>query len=115
MSGVGAAGRLNRTKPECGKYTVRYMFGAGYAVFDPDGNRVGETMAEERQANGYPKAMKTRADRAAKKAQRPCITCRTVFASEGIHNRICLSCRGRSDADLAPAQLGRMSGLSRGG
>lgn len=113
MSGVGIVGRLNRTKPACATFTVRYVFGQGYRVFDPDGNPVGEIMAEEGQAIGYAKGMQTRADRAAKRVTRACLCCGTAFASEGIHNRMCLICRGRSDSDLAPAQIGRLSGLGR--
>ena len=40
---------------------------------------------------------------------RPCLCCETPFQSEGIHNRLCNSCRARGDAgafDVAHAKSG---------
>ncbi|AUC54272.1 hypothetical protein CDO87_14280 [Sagittula sp. P11] len=40
--------------------------------------------------------------------QRPCITCGTLFWSEGAHNRMCDPCRTRSQE--APYQIGHRRG-----
>lgn len=52
-------------------------------------------------------AMQRRTDRArmqAAKRRRPCMTCGTVFASEGVHNRMCDPCRTGA-AGLSPLEL----------
>lgn len=36
--------------------------------------------------------------------ERPCLSCATLFMSEGSHNRLCKYCRGRRDDGLGDAQ-----------
>jgi hypothetical protein len=113
MSGVGVTGLTNRTKPEFATYTVQSN-AKGYAVYDPEGLRISDWTDDKGHAVRLMKQKQHYANARARKTKRPCMCCSNVFDSEGIHNRMCLNCRGRSDADLAPAQLGRISGLSRG-
>ena len=58
-----------------------------------------------------------RSERQRRKAgPRPCMCCGHVFESEGIHNRLCGSCRHRRDAlgesCAVRGQVGRKAGIS---
>ena len=46
---------------------------------------------------------------------RPCMCCREPFPSEGIHNRLCNTCRNRGSAEAMPAgySFGSMNGRKR--
>lgn len=87
----------NIAKPG-GKFTVQYHSGYGHAVYDPDGKRVGDFYKDAIQARASCAHKQRAADEAAKRIERPCMCCRAVFKSEGIHNRLCNACKGRSDA-----------------
>ena len=38
--------------------------------------------------------------RTTNRVQRPCMSCQRPFPSEGIHNRLCLTCKGNSSASM---------------
>jgi hypothetical protein len=52
---------------------------------------------------------------ASKQKERACMTCRTLFASEGPHNRMCNRCRqvGSAECDPVGYSFGAMSGRRR--
>lgn len=106
-------GTENHSKPEFGKYRVEYLPGRGHYVVDPDGNRVTDFDSQKRMRSIC--ATKQRAaDLAKKRMDRPCLRCGTSFASEGIHNRMCASCRGLASNDAAaPYSIGAIQGRKR--
>lgn len=75
------------------RYSVRLLRGTGlYEVVDQDGQRIGEPSSHE-------ELIRQRRDRMQRQAEmrpRNCLTCGDTFQSEGIHNRMCDHCRGRS-------------------
>jgi len=58
-----------------------------------------------------PEDFQTPANEAKSKARkRPCMSCRKLFESEGIHNRICDNCKRRGRAPDAYLMKGRSNG-----
>lgn len=77
------------------KYTVLHVAGAGWIVLDPEGAKCSGTFGTQDGALTRRDALQAEADRRAKRGERPCMCCRQVFESAGIHNRLCPSCKGR--------------------
>lgn len=80
-----------------GGYRVRKSaMNSNWEVVDRAGRVVGSVTTKELALNKVDALV-----RQARLRRRPCLTCGTVFQSEGAHNRLCLSCRGRSAVDVA--------------
>ena len=96
-----------------GRYEVRHVRQNGYAVADPDGQIVTEWHMFRPAAERQRIELQVQADHAKKRIKRACMCCGSGFDSEGIHNRLCLTCRHRS-AEAAPHGVAsRTSSLSR--
>ena len=87
-SGPGVRGRM--------QFEVDFV-SEGYAVFDREGRRIGDTFRFRGDAIRKRDELQREADLKAKRGPRACLSCGTVFDSEGIHNRLCPICR-RKDA-----------------
>lgn len=84
------------------KFTVEQQkSGAGYVVLDPNGVRVGTVYRNFKDAALARDGRQRRHDRAAGMKERACMCCLATFQSEGIHNRLCNPCRGKSSANEA--------------
>jgi hypothetical protein len=79
--------------PRFAKFAVRYVKGMGYAVFDPEGERASCFFHHHDLADARRLDMQAERDAALKRKQRPCMCCGRPFMSQGIHNRLCDSCR----------------------
>lgn len=77
------------------KYSVLHVAGAGWIVLDPEGVKCGGPVMHKVSAQARRDTLQAEADRRAKRVARPCMCCRQVFDSEGIHNRLCPSCQRR--------------------
>ena len=72
--------------------------GLGYVVVDPDDNVVPGTQTSSREiADLQAKGLQSARDARLKRGPRNCLCCGRMFVSEGIHNRMCDSCRKRED------------------
>ncbi|NEX47636.1 hypothetical protein [Pseudotabrizicola algicola] len=87
----------NLPKPARMAFRAEHLPGKGYAVFDPEGAMCGRITPFRVQAEQLRDRLQRAADLKAKRGPRPCLSCSTEFASEGIHHRLCNGCRGRSD------------------
>lgn len=67
-------------------------FGDDYAVFEGS-DRITDQMTYL-QAQATVGRLTKQADQAARTKIRPCLCCKSSFASEGPHNRLCDRCRG---------------------
>lgn len=87
-----------------------------WEVVGPDGRTVERAFASQGSAATFA-GVANRQDRAAaRKKDRPCLCCRAMFASEGIHNRLCPDCSRRGSAEAMPANFsfGSASGRRKG-
>lgn len=106
-------GTENHSKPAFGRFRIEFLPGRGHYVVDPDGNRV-STFDSLGRIELICDAKQREADRAKKRASRPCLCCGATFASEGVHNRMCNTCRNRPSNDLAsPFSFGAIHGRKR--
>jgi hypothetical protein len=66
-----------------------------YVVFDPAGEPVcrGFTCPDDAVRKIE------QLEHEARRVDRPCMTCRAIFKSEGSHNRMCDTCRGRASGE----------------
>lgn len=89
--------------------------GAGWRVVDRMGQPVGDAWPSRRAATTAAVARNAAAARAKGKKERPCVCCGQTFLSEGIHNRLCNSCRKRGSAEAMPVgySFGSMTGRTR--
>ncbi len=92
-------------KPGNAKWTVEPRSSGVFNVRAPDGSIYG-TYENRTMAEGVRGTLQRRDDLAARKTTRPCMCCQKPFESEGIHNRMCGSCRPRS-ADEEGSLQGR--------
>lgn len=100
------------SKPENAKWRV---VPAGDDVFEvrrPDGVLHG-TYTSRSQAAGIVGIRQKEADRAARRMTRPCMCCQRPFQSEGIHNRMCATCRPRGSDGHNPYGIAPRSGRPR--
>ncbi|MFV0409850.1 MAG: hypothetical protein ACK5LJ_09205 [Paracoccus sp. (in: a-proteobacteria)] len=63
-----------------------------WAVVDGDGNRVSGIFNSHDEAKDRLQHLQEEARRKSATRERPCMRCRQVFESEGIHNRLCRQC-----------------------
>lgn len=99
--------------PVSRRYAVERLTGIGYVVMDPEGQVVAGSQTQVKaKAAEQCQALQRAADQKAKRGERPCICCHRPFFSEGIHNRMCWSCRQQSNAlaDEARPALPRARG-----
>lgn len=101
----------NRAKPGH-RFFVEHVAGHGYVVFGPDGKIARAATPFRLQAEHDRAALQAGADKAAKRGPRPCMRCAQEFQSEGIHNRMCLRCRGMGEGEhpVRPAISARKFG-----
>ncbi len=66
-----------------------------WALFD--GPHMVRTYTDKHVAEARAHNLELKAVKAAQMRKRPCLTCGTVFASEGPHNRMCKGCRARAN------------------
>lgn len=106
MSGMQRAqARPYATKPQgtrvdCKRpvFTLLHVAGAGWIVLDPEGVKRSAPVDSKAVAQAHRDRLQAEADRRAKRGERACMCCRQTFESEGIHNRLCPSCKGRGGA-----------------
>jgi Zn finger protein HypA/HybF involved in hydrogenase expression len=85
-------------KPAYQRWEVRKAIGGMYQVISPSGE-VHANFNTKDNAETNRAAMEARDNLARKRVSRPCTCCGNPFQSEGIHNRMCDTCRHR---DMAP-------------
>ena len=108
------AGPVNLSKPALAKFRTDYLPGRGYAVFSPEHRKVAGPFASEPEAQAACADLQLKADQAKRRKVRPCLSCGHEFQSEGIHNRMCNSCRNRASNDEAtPFSFGAIHGRKR--
>ena len=90
---------MDRNLPPQGRgaFRTEYRPGKGYLVLDPDGNPAGGITPFRTRADQLRDRLQRDADAKAKRGPRGCMCCGATFVSEGIHHRLCASCRSRSD------------------
>lgn len=84
-------------------FQVKHMPGRGYYVEDETGGKVSEYLHLRQQAVALRAEMQRRSDTKAKRGPRPCMRCSREFPSDGIHNRLCGTCR---HSDAGPVAMG---------
>ena len=90
---------VSRSKPKPGEFEIEYQRGRGWFVIAPDGTTDERSFANRNaalSARGWAKAKGAQASRA---SERPCMTCRKPFLSEGPHHRMCTGCRHNSPGE----------------
>ncbi len=102
------------SKPALARFCVHSHPGQGYCVVDPDGKRASIYTLSKTMAEQWCDQKQTARDAAAKRKRRPCLCCKREFDSEGVHNRLCNSCRTRASNDeAAPFSFGSIHGRKR--
>ncbi|GAB1361995.1 hypothetical protein MASR1M32_12310 [Rhodobacter sp.] len=86
-------------KPKAGALHLDRRVGKGWFVVDEFGARQSGPYTSEDRALMALDGHLRRANAAAKRGPRPCMCCGREFASEGIHHRLCNSCRHRDAGD----------------
>lgn len=82
-----------------GSYQVQHPSGIGYVVLAPSGQVIRDSQTPFKvRAEQQRDVLQREADQKAKRIDRPCLCCQRVFASAGIHNRMCDACRRLSNA-----------------
>lgn len=99
-------------KPGRSKWRVITKAEGVYEVRDAEGEIYGTYpsvfAAEAARGHGQ-----RRDDAKARKTVRNCMTCSKPFESEGIHNRMCTTCRHRDDDGWSPYGLAPRSGRAK--
>ena len=90
-------------------YHVAPVGSGRYEVRDPAGQPVGAPTTKDLAADRAER-LQAEADARARRGIRPCLCCGHSFVSEGIHNRLCGSCRGRNDTLAAYGYAGAGDG-----
>lgn len=85
----------------------------GYVVIDPEGRPQSAIYGNRDTAVTRAESLQRHADAAARRGPRACLCCGATFDSEGIHNRLCPGCRGRSDPLGAYGYSGAGAGRKR--
>jgi hypothetical protein len=67
--------------------------GFGWAVFGPDGRPVSGVYGDIGLAEVRLEQLADRAEAAARRSRRDCLSCGASFMSEGFHHRLCTMCR----------------------
>lgn len=107
---------MGRSSPESRPGFARWravQVGEGlFAVWRPDGTRYG-SYSTFAQAVGIAEDRQKADDARARKMERRCMCCREQFWSDGLHNRLCSPCRGRSAEGSDSYSLAPRSGRPR--
>lgn len=95
------------SKPERAKWLVVHRAADKHVVYRPDGaiHGIYET-AKAAQATRQHKQAQD--DERLGKKERPCLCCQRAFLSDGIHNRLCDTCR-RQGGELVPYGIAQNS------
>lgn len=96
-------------KPGHAKWTHEPRAGGVFVVRRPDGTIYG-TYSTLSQAAATAGIRQKEADLAARRTTRPCMCCQKPFASEGIHNRMCGTCRPHGSDAWSPHGIAPRSG-----
>jgi hypothetical protein len=88
-------------------YRVIRIPGQGWCVVDEHDGRVSGTYGNKDSADTVCNTMTAAFEAKAKRQDRPCMCCGTMFPSVGIHNRMCDPCRRRPDVDISPNSIAR--------
>lgn len=99
----------NLPAPRFARFRVEVLPGKGHIVYDPEGLAVTQPDTAE-NAEIARATLQDAWNETHKIGERPCMCCGRLFESEGIHNRLCSSCRGRSDAPSSYGYAGSSSG-----
>ena len=99
-------------KPANARWTHEPRANDTFVVLRPDGTIYG-TYATLNQAAATAGIRQKEADQAARRMVRACMCCATPFASEGIHNRLCATCRPRGSDGWSPYGIAPRSGRAR--
>lgn len=75
------------------RYLAKFRNKFGWAVFDPEGQRVTEWGLTREKARAAANSKQELEDIRLGKATRPCMCCRKLFPSDGKHNRLCAYCK----------------------
>lgn len=78
-------------------YVVARVTGRGWVVLDPSRRPCGGLYPSRDGAQKRCDSLNAELDRRRKRGPRACLCCGQTFVSEGFHNRLCGSCRQRSD------------------
>lgn len=81
------------------RYTIHRLGQNGYVVLDPLGRRAGEPVRFWQDAAKQAQELQREADRRRKAGPRPCMCCGHSFESEGVHHRLCGTCRHADTSD----------------
>ncbi len=96
---VGYIPKPNGISQVCLK--VHLVRGKGYVVIDEQANSLTDPTPFRLIAEGLRTKLQREADvkvaTKLKRVRRPCLCCSEVFASEGVHNRLCNECRADPD------------------
>lgn len=98
-------------KPSHAKWSVHSKREGVHQVFAPDGTLYG-TYPTRNQAAAVAGIRQKEADQAQRRMTRVCMCCRTPFESEGIHHRMCATCR-RLGEGAVPYGIAPRSGRPR--
>lgn len=79
-------------KPGRAKWRAARKSDTAFVVYRPDGT-VYDTYGSLQQAAAFASIRQREDDARARKTVRPCLCCQKPFDSEGIHNRLCDTCR----------------------
>ena len=91
------------TKPKADDWLVDYVSGSGWHVVSPDAGYSEQAFANRNAALSARGHAKAQAAKSARCRERPCMTCRNSFLSEGPHHRMCTICRHKGQ-DLDPVR-----------
>lgn len=100
-------------KPAYARWTMEFMSGRGWRLVSPDGQPQTAIYGSRDKAQRALDAAQARTDAARRRGTRSCMCCQKPFESEGIHNRLCTSCRGLSADGWNPYGLAPRSGRPR--
>lgn len=82
-------------------YVVFRVTGQGYVVLDPSRMRVSGFYPDTGSAQTRCDTLNAELDRKKRRGPRSCMCCGQSFLSEGVHNRLCDSCRRRDSSTLS--------------
>ena len=88
-------GRIAAVRDE---FLIHLIRGQGYVVTDARGKYLTEPSAFRPQVDRVRARMQAEEMAKRKVGTRACLCCQKSFKSQGIHNRMCLTCRGVSCA-----------------
>lgn len=100
------------SKPGNARWTLVSRGADRHEVYRPDGSREGVYKLLS-QAAAIVGTRNKQADAARGRTTRACLCCSKPFQSEGIHNRMCTSCRGLNADGHNPYSIAPRNGRAR--